>query len=287
MVNNTKQKSSFIAVCGAPNAGKSSLVNYIVGTKVSIVSPRPQTTRVNIRGILTEGDTQLVFVDTPGIMNPHDDRQEKMVKNAWDGVNEVEAIMFVVDAEKGITDLSRAIIEKLKVRSTNIIAVVNKIDLIDRETQAKLAQELFDFGIFKELFVTSVNKSRGIEDLVNYLLKTATDQPWAYPDDQISDANDRFLAEEVTREKIFYLMREEIPYGVDVETESYKEDDKKGITIHQVIHVAKDAHKKIIIGDNADMIKKIGQNSRYELTKLLGKKVHLFLHVKVAKSSSS
>jgi GTP-binding protein Era len=280
------QKSSFIAVCGAPNAGKSSIVNHIVGTKISIVSPRPQTTRVNIRGILTKGDTQLVFLDTPGIMNPHDDRQEKMVKNAWDGVNEVEAIMFVVDAQKGITDLSRAIIEKLKVRSTNIIAVINKIDLIDRETQAKLAQELFDFGVFKELFVTSVNKSRGLDDLTAYLMKTATNQPWAYPDDQISDANDRFMAEEVTREKIFYLMREEIPYGVDVETESYKDDGKKGITIHQVIFVSKAAHKKIIIGDNADMIKKIGQGARFELSKLLGQKVHLFLHVKVKKENA-
>ncbi len=279
------QKSSFIAVCGAPNAGKSTLVNYFVGTKVSIVSPRPQTTRVNVRGIATIGDTQLVFVDTPGIMNAHDKRQEKMVENAWGGIVEAEQVMFVVDASRGITELSEQIIEGLKKREAKGIAVINKIDLIRHEELLQLAQKIFDTAAFAEVFMTSVTKGKGLEDLKKYLLKTASDQPWPYPDDQITDTDDRFLAAEITREKIFYLMREEIPYGVDVETEVFKEEDgKKGIVIHQNIKVARDGHKKILIGDNAAMIKKISQQARTELGNILGKPVHLFLHVKVRKA---
>ena len=280
------QKSSFIAICGAPNAGKSSIVNHIIGTKVSIVSPRPQTTRVNIKGIATIDNTQLVFVDTPGIMNPHDKRQKDMVENAWTGIGEAEQIVFVVDAKRGITDLSEKIIEKFKQRDAKAIAVINKIDLAEQEEKLKLAQKLYDSGVFSEVFMTSVYKDKGIDDLVKHLIKNSSDQPWPYPEDQISDTNDRFVSSEVTRERIFYLMREEIPYGVDVETESFKDNGEKGIVIHQVIHVAREGHKKIIIGNKGDMIKKIGHDARQELGRMFGQKVHLFLHVKVKKDNA-
>jgi len=281
------QKSSFIGICGAPNAGKSSLVNHIVGSKVSIVSPRPQTTRENIRGIVVHGETQLIFVDTPGIMNPHDDRQKKMVDYAWEGIGDVEQIVFLLDANRGMTELSRKIIEGIKGKisksgnTIKAVAVINKIDIAEQEAKLHLAQELFETGIFVEIFMTSINKNKGIDELVAYLVKNAGDEPWAYPEDQLSDKDDRFTAAEVTREKIFYLLRDELPYAVDVETDSFKDEGAKGITIHQTIYVHSLGHKKIIIGDNATMIKKIGQSSRHELTGMLGNKVHLFLHAKV------
>lgn len=282
------QKASFIGICGAPNAGKSSLVNQIVGAKVSIVSPRPQTTRENIRGIIVQGDTQLVFVDTPGIMTPHDDRQKKMVENAWEGITDVEQLIFVVDARRGLTELSHKIIEGVKGKvnkSGNAIkpvAVINKIDIADQEEKLKLAQTLYDTGVFTDIFMVSVTKNRGVAELVEFLVKHATEQPWPYPEDQLSDTNERFIASEMTREKIFYLLRDELPYAVDVETDSFKEEDN-GITIHQTILTNRPGHKKIIIGENAGMIKKIGQNSRTELAHIFGKPVHLFLHVKVTK----
>lgn len=281
------QKSSFVGVCGAPNAGKSSLINLIVGAKVSIVSPRPQTTRENIRGIVVFNDTQLVFVDTPGIMNPHDDRQKKMVDYAWEGIGDVEQLVFVLDAKRGITELSRKIIEGIKSKilksggKIKAVAVINKIDIAEQEAKLQIAQELFDSGIFTEIFMTSVNKNKGVQELIDHLVKNAGEEPWAYPEDQLSDKDDRFTASEVTREKIFYLLREELPYAIDVETEDFRDEGEKGITIHQTIYVQSNGHKKIIIGDNASMIKRIGQSARHELTELLGSKVHLFLHAKV------
>jgi len=266
-------------------------VNLIVGSKVSIVSPRPQTTRENIRGIVVFEDTQLIFVDTPGIMNPHDDRQKKMVEYAWEGIGDVEQIVFVLDAKRGLTELSTKIIEGIRGKisksgnTIKAVAVINKIDIAEQEAKLELAQALYDTGVFAEIFMTSVEKNKGIQELVGYLVKNAGDEPWPYPEDQLTDKDDRFTAAEVTREKIFYLLREELPYAIDVETDSYKDEGEKGITIHQTIFTNSLGHKKIIIGDNASMIKKIGQNSRYELAKILGNKVHLFLHVKVTKEA--
>ncbi len=274
------QKSSFIAVCGAPNAGKSTLVNKIVGTKVSIVSPRPQTTRVNIKGIAMFDQTQLVFIDTPGIMKAKGNRQRSMVDYAWEGITEADQIVFVLDAERGINGFSQAVLENLKSKDLKGFAVINKIDLVDHEKLLELAKTLYDTGLFTEVFMTSVPKNKGVDDVVKHLVKNAAEQPWFFPEDQISDKNDRFLAEEVTREKIFWLMQQEIPYGVDVETDSYKEAGKS-VTIHQTIFVPREAHKTIIVGKGGAMLKEIGIKSRTELEKLLGVKVNLFLHVKV------
>lgn len=284
------QKSSFIAVCGAPNAGKSTLVNRIVGAKVSIVSPRPQTTRVNIKGIAMVDETQLVFIDTPGIMKANDKklgtRLRSMVDNAWQGISEADQILFVIDAERGINEFSEAVLENLKSKNLRGFAVINKIDLIDREQQATLAKQVYDTGIFDEIFVTSATKDRGVDEVVKYLVRGAKEQPWFFPEDQISDKNDRFLAEETTREKIFYLMQQEIPYGVDVETDSFKESPKS-VTIHQTIFVPRESHKTIIVGKGGEMLKTIGIKSRQELEKQLGVKVNLFLHVKVRETKDN
>ena len=219
------QKSSFIAVCGAPNAGKSTLVNRIVGAKVSIVSPKPQTTRVNIRGIAMVDDTQLVFIDTPGIMKADGSRMRAMVTSAWEGISEAEQILFVLDAERGVNDFASAVLENLKSKELRGMAVINKIDLIDHEKLLLLAKQLYDTGLFDEVFMTSVKKDIGVDDVVKHLVKRASAQPWPFPPDQLSDKNDRFLAEEITREKMFYLLQQEVPYGVDVETESFKEEN--------------------------------------------------------------
>ncbi len=278
------QKSSFIAVCGAPNAGKSTLVNRIVGTKVSIVSPRPQTTRVNIKGIAMFDETQLVFIDTPGIMKAKGSRQRSMVDYAWEGITEADQIVFVIDAERGIDGFSSAVLENLKSKNLKGFAVINKIDLAEPEARLELAQKLYDTGLFNEVFMTSVTKDKGIDNVIKYLVNGAAEQPWFFPEDQISDKNDRFLAEEVTREKIFWLMQQEIPYGVDIETDSYKEAPKS-VTIHQSIIVPREGHKTIIVGKGGSMLKEIGTRSRTELEKLLGVKVNLFLHVKVRKTN--
>ena len=286
------QKSSLIGICGAPNAGKSSLVNCIVGSKVSIVSPRPQTTRENIRGIAMYGDTQLVFVDTPGIMTAHDRRQKRMVAHAWQGITDVDQIVFILDAKRGLTDLSHKIIEGLQGKKTKsgdkirAVAAINKIDIAEQEAKLQLAQKLYDTGIFAEIFMISVIKNKGVKELVEDLVKNSSEQPWTYPADQLTDASERFTAAEITREKIFYLLHQELPYAVDVETESFKDGGKRGVTIHQTIYTGREAHKKIIIGDKGAMIKKIGESSRRELAEILDNKVHLFLHVKVNKEKS-
>lgn len=277
------KKSSFIAVCGAPNAGKSTLINHIMGAKVSIVSPKPQTTRINIKGIATLEDTQLVFIDTPGIMRAKGSRQREMVSHAWDGIAEADQILFVIDGERGVDNLAQDVLENLQSKNLKGFAVINKIDLIDHEKLLELAKQLYETKLFDEVFMTSVKKDIGVDDVTKHLIKNAKDGQWYYPEDQLSDKNDRFMAEEVTREKIFYLMQQEVPYGVDVETDSFKEGEKS-YTIHQTIFTPREAHKKMIIGQKGAMLKTIGIKARQELEKIFGIKVNLFLHVKVRKA---
>jgi GTP-binding protein Era len=280
------KKSSFIAVCGAPNAGKSTLINKIVGAKVSIVSPRPQTTRENIKGIANIGDTQLVFIDTPGIMKADGERLRGMVNQAWQGIGEGEQILFVIDAFKGINDWVQNLLEGFKNKGIKAIAVINKVDLVSQPQLFELAQALFDTGIFTEVFMVSCKKNLAVDDVVAHLAKNAVAvEEWFFPEDQLSDKNDRFLAAETTREKMFYLLQQEVPYGVDVETDSFVESDK-AITIHQTIFVPRESHKTIVIGNKGAMLKEIGTKSRLDLQRLLDKKVNLFLHVKVRISDS-
>jgi GTP-binding protein Era len=203
-----------------------------------------------------------------------------MVDFAWEGIGEADQILFVLDGERGIDDYANAVLENLKTKNLRGVATVNKIDLIDHAQLLPLAKQLYDIGVFDEVFMTSTKKDIGIDDVVKHLVKEAKPGEWYFPEDQLSDKNDRFLAEETTREKIFYLMQQEIPYGVDVETDSFKEDDKS-ITIHQTIFVPRESHQTINIGKGGAMLKEIGTKSRLELAKLLERKVNLFLHVKV------
>lgn len=274
------QKSSIVSVCGAPNAGKSTLINRLVGAKVTIVSPRPQTTRITIRGIGVYDDTQIVFVDTPGIMSPKGNRQTDMVNAAWEGVGEGEQIIFILDAWKGIGKDAKKVLKGLKGKKA--VAVINKVDKIEKDKLLPLTAELAELAEFDKVFMISAMKSKGVDDLKKYLIDNSAEQTWPYPEDQLSDMNDRLFAAEITREKIFYLLQQELPYGVDVETEEFKEDDKK-IVINQVVLTGTESHKKMIIGKGAGMIKEIGSKAREEMKKIFGKKIELYLHVKFSK----
>ncbi len=287
-----RRRCSVVAVIGAPNAGKSTLVNAMVGAKVSIVTQKVQTTRARIRGIVAEGDAQLVFIDTPGIFSPKRKLDRAMVAAAWEGVDGADATLLLIDApgwidgesEKGAAGKSRAdasrIIEGLQKADRKAILVVNKIDALPRDQLLKLVQELDKIGIFTDVFLVSAKNGDGIADLRAHLVKVAPPGPWLYPEDQLSDISDRLMAAEVTREKLFLRLHQELPYDATVETESWKET-KAGIRIEQTIYVARDGQKGIVLGKNGQTLKAIGKAAREELGALLGAPVHLFIHVKV------
>jgi GTPase len=281
-----------IAAIGAPNAGKSTLVNALVGAKVSIVTQKVQTTRARVRGILTEDETQLVFIDTPGIFTPKRKLDRAMVAAAWEGLDGADATLLIVDApaylagetERGAAGKSRAdadrIIEGLQSSNRKAVLVLNKIDDIARPKLLALAQGLDASGVFTDVFMISAKNGDGLKELKAFLLKKAPTGPWLYPEDQLSDISDRLMAAEVTREKLFLRLHQELPYDSTVETESWKET-KSGVRIDQTIYVARDSQKPIVLGKNGQTLKIIGQAAREELTELLGVPVHLFLHVKV------
>lgn len=277
------QKCAFIALLGAPNAGKSTLLNQLVGSKVSIVSPKVQTTRSAITGIAIEGDAQLVFIDTPGIFSPNVKHtlERAMVQAAWNRVGECDILAVLVDAKKGIQEDTHLIIKGLNERKKTALLILNKIDIIEREKLLALASTLSQTGVFSEVFMVSALKGDGVEDVKRYIANHAPEGPWMYPEDQISTAPMRFVASEVTREKLFHRLHEELPYSITVETEQYEEAKDGSIKIHQAIYVQRENHKKIVIGKNGANIKHIGQVARKELEFMLGCKVHLFLFVKV------
>ena len=281
-----------IAVIGAPNAGKSTLVNALVGAKVSIVTQKVQTTRARVRGIITEGAAQLVFIDTPGIFIPKRRLDRAMVAAAWEGLDGADVTLVMIDApaylagasEKGATGKSRAdaerIIDGLKRANRKAALVLNKIDDLAIPNLLKLAQELNEAGIFTDTFMISAKNGDGLKDLKRFLIEKAPAGPWLYPEDRLSDISDRLMAAEVTREKLFLRLHQELPYDSTVETESWKQT-KSGIRIDQTIYVARDSQKPIVLGKNGQTLKIIGQAAREELSELLGVPVHLFLHVKV------
>jgi len=282
----TKTKCSFIGILGAPNAGKSTLLNRVVGSKISIVTPKVQTTRTRITGIAMEGEAQLIFVDTPGIFTPKKNLDKAMVKAAWQGVEGVDFSILLVDSRKGICPDTETILKGLTHSKTPLILVLNKIDMIDRAKLIDLTQKLNDRLDFVQTFMISALKGDGVKDLLSYLAKNAPEGQWMYPEDQTSDIPIRMLASEVTREKLMLRMNKEIPYQVMVETESFEEKKAKGkkpacIDIHQVIYVTNDNYKKMIVGKGGQSIKNIGEMSRKELSWMFDVKVNLFLFVKV------
>ena len=276
------QHCGFIAVIGAPNAGKSTLVNALVGAKVSIVSHKVQTTRVPLRGIATEGASQLVFIDTPGVFAPKKRLDTAMVEAAWGGARDADIVLLVVDAARGLDAEVEGIIGKLKdVRLPRLLAL-NKIDrLSGREKLLELAADLNQQLTFDGVFMISATNGDGVADLKRYLAGHVPPGPWHYPADDLSDAPLRQLAAELTREKIFNRLHDEIPYATTVETTSWEERKDGSVRIEQTIFVARDGQKALMLGKGGQTIKQISTESRLELAGILERPVHLFLFVKV------
>jgi GTP-binding protein Era len=267
-------------VLGAPNAGKSTLVNRLAGAKVSIVSNKPQTTRFRIRAILTEGRSQVVLTDTPGIFSPRRRLDRAMVAAAWGGAQDADLAMLVVDARAGITDPLRAIIRKLARGAPPLWLVLNKTDLFDTKRLLPLTAELTELLSFAETFMISAETGDGVDRLRTRLCEAMPEGPWLFPEDELSDVTDRMLAAEIVREQILRQTHEEVPHHATVETESWQERKDGSVRIDCTIYVGRASQKAILIGDRGSRIREIGQRARAELTKLLERPVHLFLNVK-------
>ncbi|ACI98897.1 GTPase Era [Rhodospirillum centenum] len=275
-------RCGFIALVGAPNAGKSTLLNALVGAKVSIVSPKVQTTRSRVLGIGITGDSQLLFVDTPGIFKPKRRLDRAMVAAAWQGATDADLIVMLYDASNDRLDEDTlGIIERLKEAGRTAILALNKVDLIKREKLLKLAAELDSHGIFTRTFMISALTGDGLADLSAFLAAEVPEGPWLYPADQLSDMPERLLAAEVTREKLFLQLHQELPYAATVETESWEEFDDGSVKISQVIYVQRDGQKAIVLGKGGSRIKHISTAARQELETMMDRRVHLFLFVKV------
>lgn len=274
-------KCGFVAVIGAPNAGKSTLINGLVGQKVTIVSPKVQTTRNRILGVAQRGETQIILVDTPGIFFTPKRRLEKaMVRSAWDSLSDADGIMVIVDVSRKNFEETEEILKKLEHYKKKVVLVLNKIDLISRDNLLGLAQA-FSRPFIDQVFMISALKGDGTKDIKDYWVERLPEGPWLFPEDQLSDLSDRLLASEITREEIFFRLHEELPYAIWVETESWEEFKNGSVKIHQTIYVQRDSQKPIVLGHGGSQIKAIGAGARRQLTSLLGRPVHLFLQVKV------
>ena len=276
-------KCGFVALIGEPNAGKSTLLNRMVGAKVSIVTHKVQTTRARIRGVAMEDETQIVFVDTPGLFKPRRRLDRAMVAAAWGGASDADIVVLMIEAHRGITNGVQAIIEELaKLEQTRrVLLAINKIDRVESETLLSLTEQMNGLYPFLETFMISAEKGHGVGDLKGWLAKHLPDGPWLYPEDQIADLPLRMIAAEITREKLTLRLHQELPYQLTVETENWEERKDGSARIDQVIYVMRDGHKGILLGNKGDTIKKISMASRSELETLLERKVHLFLQVKV------
>jgi GTP-binding protein Era len=275
------QHCGLIAVVGAPNAGKSTLVNALVGQKVAIVSPKAQTTRARLMGIAIEGDAQLLLVDTPGIFEPKRRLDRAMVAAAWSGAEGADAIALVVDGKAGVGSKVTTIIESLAPRREPKILILNKVDVADKPRLLGHAAKLNDLLAFDETFFVSATTGDGVPELKSALATRLPEGPWHFPDDQVADMTDRMLAAEVTREQLYLQLHAELPYDSAVETELYKEREDGSVEIHQQILVARETQRPIVLGKGGTRIKEIGAKARAELAQLLGVPVHLYLHVKV------
>ncbi len=282
------RKFGFIAIIGAPNAGKSTLVNALVGTKVSIVSRKVQTTRVPIRGIAIEGASQLVFIDTPGIFKPKRRLDRAMVHAAWTGAGEADAIALMVDAAKGYDEEVAEIVNKLVGVKVPCLLVLNKVDRVeDKDWMLPLVAKITERRAFDQVFMISALGGSGVADLKSHLASLVPVGPWHYPEDDISDAPLRLLASEITREKIYHWLHEELPYSTTVETTDWKNFKNGAVRIEQTIFVERDSQKSIVLGKGGQTIKRISSESRAELSKILEQDVHLFLFVKVRENWGS
>jgi GTP-binding protein Era len=274
-------RCGLVAVVGAPNAGKSTLVNALVGQKVAIVSPKAQTTRTRIMGIAIAGEAQILLLDTPGIFEPRRRLDRAMVAAAWGGAQDADLIALVVDAESGFSRRLEEMLDRLKERREAKMLVLNKVDLVRKEALLGLATRLGERVAFEEIFFVSATTGDGIAELKRALAARVPEGPWHFPEDQVSDATDRMLAAEVTREQLYLQLHAELPYESAIETEKFEERPDGSAAIHQQILVARASQKAIVLGKGGTRIRAIGEAARRELGELLGRKVHLFLHVKV------
>ena len=274
-------RAGFVSLIGAPNAGKSTITNNFAGSKVSIVSPKAQTTRTIVKGIGIYNKTQIIFLDTPGIFKPRRRLDRAMVASAWGGLKDADIVVLVVDAKRGFDDETEAIVEKLNQDKIEAVLVLNKVDLIHKENLLSLSAALNQAGKFKETFMISALTGENIDDFYRYLADNLPESPWYYPEDQMSDMPLKLLAAEVVREKLFLYLRQELPYSLTVEPELWQRRDDGSVRAEMTIYVERDNQKIIVLGKGGQMIKKIGQAARRELEEMLEDRIHLFLFVKV------
>ena len=280
-VENAATRCAFVALIGAPNVGKSTLVNALVGAKVTIVSPKVQTTRTLVRGIAIEGRSQLVFVDTPGIFAPRRRLDRAMVTSAWSGAHDADIVALMLDAKRGIDEEAGAILEKLKDVAGRKLLILNKVDLVAKPNLLALAQDANARADFSATFMVSARSGDGVGEVKAWLAAQAPEGPWHYPEDQISDAPLRSLAAEITREQVFNRLHQELPYRSTVETDIWKELRDGSVRIEQTIYVERESQRKIVLGKAGASIKAIGAAARAEIAKIIEQPVHLFLFVKV------
>ncbi|WP_323776189.1 GTPase Era [Leisingera sp.] len=276
-------RAGFVALIGEPNAGKSTLLNRMVGAKVSIVTHKVQTTRTRIRGVAMEGEAQIVFVDTPGLFRPRRRLDRAMVAAAWGGAADADVVVLMVEAHRGITEGVETILEGLvEIGSGRTVALaINKIDKVPAETLLGLAEDLNSRYGFAETFMISAERGHGVDDLRQWLAGKLPESPWLYPEDQIADLPMRMIAAEMTREKLTLRLHQELPYQLTVETENWEERKDGSARVDQLIYVVRDGHKGIVLGKRGETIKAVSQAARAELEEFLDRKVHLFLQVKV------
>ncbi|MBV0913262.1 GTPase Era [Anianabacter salinae] len=276
-------RAGFVALIGEPNAGKSTLLNRMVGAKVSIVTHKVQTTRARIRGVAMEGQAQLVFVDTPGIFRPRRRLDRSMVAAAWGGAADADIVVLLIEAHRGLTEGTEAILASMEERAqgARVVLAINKIDRVKAEALLALSQRLNDRFAFEETFMISAEKGYGVDDLRKWLASAVPEGPWLYPEDQIADLPMRMIAAEMTREKLTLRLHEELPYQMTVETEAWEDRKDGSARIDQVIYVMRDGHKGIVLGNKGETIKGVSVAARTEIEEFLGRKVHLFLQVKV------
>jgi GTP-binding protein Era len=276
-------RAGFVALIGEPNAGKSTLLNRMVGAKVSIVTHKVQTTRARIRGVCMAGDSQIVFVDTPGLFRPRRRLDRAMVAAAWGGAADADIVVLLIEAHRGVTDGVRAILDSLRDRVGHrpVALAINKIDRVEAPVLLALTQAMNDAFPFVRTFMISAEKGYGVDDLRDWLAGEVPEGPWLYPEDQIADLPVRMIAAEMTREKLTLRLHEELPYQLTVETEAWEEQKDGSARISQIVYVARDGHKGIVLGKKGETIKAVGQAARLEIEEFLGRKAHLFLTVKV------
>ena len=276
-------RAGFVALIGEPNAGKSTLLNRMVGAKVSIVTHKVQTTRARIRGVAMEGETQIVFVDTPGLFQPRRRLDRAMVAAAWSGVADAEIVVLLVEAQRGLTEGVETILTTLAEAGAGrtVALAINKIDRVDPPALLTLAETLNARYDFARTFMISAERGHGVADLRGWLAETLPEGPWLYPEDQIADLPLRMIAAEITREKLTLRLHQELPYQLTVESEGWEDRDDGSVRIDQTVYVARDGHKGIVLGKKGETIRAVGQAARIELEEFLGRRAHLFLQVKV------